>query len=423
MKSYVDIFAKGKWKESETTYGLKFGRVNEFPGAITAKAERRIAKIIAAEAPRGIGYKRDPGTFNNSIATQMAIRFGAQQRYSVYRNKGIFEEDYPFPVNHEYELRSLVEDYDAATDPVEKIEAVRFISEYLSFILSKYRPYIDELPRTTNREVNALINAGALVRMRWRDPLRRQEPLAAYARQIQRLIAVIDKSDRRPKHAQLGDYESVFGVRPSPHPKAWAPTITVTAQMDINLARLEKRDKIISVCGTAPRRMANLVTDGKIFERAIPEHGASLLIDGSGSMSISSETIMKIMQLAPASIIAMYYGGDGTLPFTHKYHEGGFIVVIGKDGQACSIIDEYRLGGGNYCDGLALRWLGQQPEPRYWVSDGMVTGPGDSERGSTRQDTAWCLRQFNIGWVNTNSPEAIVQILEDHLKKEAEVVL
>ena len=35
------------------------------------------------------------------------------------------------------------------------------------------------------------------------------------------------------------------------------------------------------------------------------------------------------------------------------------------------------IGGGNGCDGLALRWLLKQAKPRVWVSDQGVTGVGD----------------------------------------------
>ena len=35
-------------------------------------------------------------------------------------------------------------------------------------------------------------------------------------------------------------------------------------------------------------------------------------------------------------------------------------------------------GNGNIVDGPALDWLGKQPGPRVWVSDGFVTGVNDT---------------------------------------------
>ena len=34
---------------------------------------------------------------------------------------------------------------------------------------------------------------------------------------------------------------------------------------------------------------------------------------------------------------------------------------------------------GNIVDGPALRWLARQPGPRFWISDGVVTGEGDMQ--------------------------------------------
>ena len=34
-------------------------------------------------------------------------------------------------------------------------------------------------------------------------------------------------------------------------------------------------------------------------------------------------------------------------------------------------------GNGNIVDGPALEWLAKQSEPRFWISDGLVTGEHD----------------------------------------------
>ena len=36
-------------------------------------------------------------------------------------------------------------------------------------------------------------------------------------------------------------------------------------------------------------------------------------------------------------------------------------------------------GSGNIVDGPALEWLASQAEPRFWISDGSVTGVDDVE--------------------------------------------
>lgn len=128
-----------------------------------------------------------------------------------------------------------------------------------------------------------------------------------------------------------------------------------------------------SLTGPRVRRVSRVVSDGRIFARKIPQQGGSLLIDGSGSMSLSPEDVQAILTVAPTAWVAIYgghYDGRGNL-------NCGTVKVLAKDGKAVAPSDMASPGGGNVIDGPALELLARQSQPRLWICDGYVTGIGD----------------------------------------------
>jgi len=112
-----------------------------------------------------------------------------------------------------------------------------------------------------------------------------------------------------------------------------------------------------------------LPIDGRIFSRTRSHRGGTVLIDGSGSMSLSEQDLNRIVTTAPAATIAIYSGSG----------RAGTLTVIGRKGRAATTsgLHSARHGNGNIVDGPALQWLAKQQTPRLWVSDGHVTGCHD----------------------------------------------
>lgn len=138
--------------------------------------------------------------------------------------------------------------------------------------------------------------------------------------------------------------------------------------------------------GAVPGRIERLFTDGAIFSRVERQRGASVLLDISGSMGLSTEEIKDFLTRIPAATIATYCGGGGGV---------GHLRIIAERGKIASDNDmRVRYGQNNLIDGPALEWLGAQPlEPRLWVSDGQVTGIGDvCSAGLSAIAEAICLR-------------------------------
>lgn len=124
--------------------------------------------------------------------------------------------------------------------------------------------------------------------------------------------------------------------------------------------------------GAVPRYLHRLPVDQRVFGRRRKHRRfqGTLLIDLSGSMSLSPEQVEEILQRWPAVTIGTYSGyGNGK----------GVLRIIAKKGRRCD--HEYLgcpAGGTNEVDGPALDWLGKQRGPRVWISDGYVSGAGEN---------------------------------------------
>jgi hypothetical protein len=138
---------------------------------------------------------------------------------------------------------------------------------------------------------------------------------------------------------------------------------------------------------SAPYRMP---IDGRVFLRKKKAMGGTVLVDTSGSMHLSETDLQTILRAAPAATIAIYSGRAKT----------GTLTVVGDKGRLVNNEHLTRLrqeaGRGNVVDGPALEWLSQQPQPRIWVSDGIVTGTGDAVNLDLAADALRICRRAKI---------------------------
>lgn len=156
--------------------------------------------------------------------------------------------------------------------------------------------------------------------------------------------------------------------------------------------------------GSVPRFMHRYNIDGRIFGRRRKAPGGTVLVDASGSMSLSMEDIEKIITAAPCATVAMYSGKADT----------GSITVIARGGHRADAkaIERVRnvVGGGNIIDGPALAWLGKQAEPRLWVCDGYITGCNDTGSAALTTSAFATARRIKAKrFVNLSSAVAAFQ--------------
>lgn len=140
-----------------------------------------------------------------------------------------------------------------------------------------------------------------------------------------------------------------------------------------------KKNPRSSDMGDTVRSLHRYMMDGMVFKTKRKVAGGTLLIDASGSMSLSPQQVWLILRAAPAATIAIYGAPEDN---------SGILRILARDGRMVHNKLVKSPGGGNIIDGPALVWLAANKPPRVWVSDGGVTGIGDSGSGKILRDQA-----------------------------------
>lgn len=148
-----------------------------------------------------------------------------------------------------------------------------------------------------------------------------------------------------------------------------------------NASGVKARRKRATAEGVDLRYVHRFVTDQRIFARPARQRvtgGGTLLIDVSGSMSLSPADIERMVVGAPAGTLVAIYSGSG---------DRGELRIVARGDYRAATSDLVGFGTNNVVDLPALQWLAKQPGPRVWLSDGHVTGVGDV---TTRAITQRC---------------------------------
>jgi hypothetical protein len=164
--------------------------------------------------------------------------------------------------------------------------------------------------------------------------------------------------------------------------------------------------------GCVPNAIQRFCTDQRIF--AVEDRRMSaptILVDLSGSMSLSVEQVQALVEEYPYCTIATYSGRDSW----------GALRIIAGGGKYTTRncwLQPPSGSGNNTVDAPALRWLARQGAPRVWVSDGYVTTP----RWSTdyRAD-ATVMKAALDGEINVASLRPYVEasrLCKDHFIKQ-----
>jgi hypothetical protein len=206
------------------------------------------------------------------------------------------------------------------------------------------------------------------------------EDTVAYARELeQRMQELEDQLLAQSKifqEADMGDHAPPRLLDEDPY---WGEMTTEEAPLTQRLKTVPSWKIRATDMGCVPRYMHRLTMDQRVFGRRRKKDvfQGTVLIDHSGSMSLSAHQVDQILTRWPAVTIATY-AGDG-------YH--GVLRVVARDGRRAegewlSCPSE----GENTIDGPALDWLNKQRGPRVWISDGLVTGTGATSSPGLRLD-------------------------------------
>lgn len=169
---------------------------------------------------------------------------------------------------------------------------------------------------------------------------------------------------------------------------------------DIRLTRTVKgsmgRKRVATNMGRNPRRINRMLTDPqrRVFDRTNRGIGGVVVIDQSGSMSLSIEEVEQIMEASP---------GCTVIGYSHRAGSTGIpnIWILAENGRRT---ENVRKGsGGNGVDVPAVKFAvskARRGEPVVWVCDGMVTsGHDDQIYDNLEEDAARVVRRHSIHMV------------------------
>lgn len=165
-----------------------------------------------------------------------------------------------------------------------------------------------------------------------------------------------------------------------------------------------------SVVGKAPRRPDRLLTDPerRIFSETVRGRGGVVVFDCSGSMRVNWETVHDVVrEYSGATVIA--YSGQG--------RDTANAWILAKDGRmiGSEAMSALPLGRGNEVDAPVLRWaLRHRKSPRdfmLWVTDGGVTGEGDSWSDNLLRECARLCRDKGI--ITVENATNAIQLLRE----------
>lgn len=169
------------------------------------------------------------------------------------------------------------------------------------------------------------------------------------------------------------------------------------------------RTRKASGLGRVPRRLHRLLTDPerRVFDRVARKSGGVVLVDGSGSMSLTSNDLREIVRAAPGCTVAVYsYPHGSTAPN---------IWIVARQGRYALPVDFPDIGADNCVDVPAINWAVSKrdhpTDPVIWVSDGHVTIP---HAGMTHQAGVDAVNACHAGKVvQVLNVEAAVETLRE----------
>lgn len=141
--------------------------------------------------------------------------------------------------------------------------------------------------------------------------------------------------------------------------------------------------------GSQVRYPERWFSERTIFRRRVRERsgGGTVLVDTSGSMRLGVCDLERLLGAIPSGAGMAIYSGRGAL---------GELRVVAWDDRRASAEHLEPYARGNVIDLPALQWLAQQPPPRLWLSDGLVSGVDDVASSELRAQAARICRDARI---------------------------
>jgi hypothetical protein len=145
--------------------------------------------------------------------------------------------------------------------------------------------------------------------------------------------------------------------------------------------------------GKSPKYLQRLLTDPsrRIFTKKSKSLGGIVVIDCSGSMSLSNDEIESLVSSASGSTVWAYSSGC-------RGYESENTWLLAHNGKRVRVLPEFHGGNGVDLPALAFakRYRRNKTDMMIWISDGMVTGNGNCGDRKLARATAHFIRKNDI---------------------------
>lgn len=165
-----------------------------------------------------------------------------------------------------------------------------------------------------------------------------------------------------------------------------------------------------AMMGKYPSRPDRLLTDPerRIFREIVRGEGGIVVFDCSGSMSVSHEDVRAVTKkFAGATVVAYTQRGD--------HQANAWVLARNQRMVSEHEFADIDLNHGNGVDGPILRWaVRQRKSPKdfiVWVSDGYVTGKGDTSSQQLVRECAELSVKHKI--IGVEDARQAIELLEE----------
>ena len=161
------------------------------------------------------------------------------------------------------------------------------------------------------------------------------------------------------------------------------------------------RRRIATNAGKNPSRLHNYYGDPmrRIFTRKTRGTNALVIVDVSGSMSLSTDDLDQIMKASTGATVIAYSSSGGNEPNTH---------LLAHNARRVRTLP--RFAGGNGIDAPAALWAiknyRKQNAPVLWITDGRATGIGDHSSYDLRRQCKRLAQKYGV-LIAPDVPEAL----------------
>ena len=157
----------------------------------------------------------------------------------------------------------------------------------------------------------------------------------------------------------------------------WQPAVVQHLPLTITVQGALGRKRVSSNVGRNPRRIHRMLIDPekRIFDKYVKAQGGVVVIDLSGSMSLSRDEVKEMMMACAGVTVIGYSGYYGTATEPNTY-------ILADKGKICAELPS--VHGGNACDLSVVEYAVQRKQnpkaPMVWITDGYTYG-WDSSAG------------------------------------------